>query len=172
MIEVEGKILNVIPEREIEKLESLGYRQTFDGTLVARFFQNGDKDSLRLRKEGDRWILNHKRRSDFGKGSGFKSMIETETEVSDPEAMETILLSVGFEKVRTVEKRRRTFTKDGIPGIVELDEYHGIPPLLEIEAESPEEVARIATILGFAKSDIVSDSVRDLEKRYGVEFGK
>ena len=99
-------------------------------------------------------------------------MIETETEVSDPEAMETILLSVGFEKVRTVEKRRRTFTKDGIPGIVELDEYHGIPPLLEIEAESPEEVARIATILGFAKSDIVSDSVRDLEKRYGVEFGK
>lgn len=171
MLEIEGKILNVSPETEIAKLESRGWSRTFDGTLVAKFFRNADKESLRLRKEGDRWILNHKRRSVSAEGTGFKAMVETETEVSDPMATETILRSVGFEMVRTVEKRRRTFVKEGISGVVEIDEYPGIPPLLEIEAESPENVAEIAASLGFSQDEIVEDSIRDLEKRYSIRLG-
>lgn len=99
-------------------------------------------------------------------------MTETETFVSDPDKMETIILSIGFEKVRTVSKRRRSFVLEGSEGKIEIDEYPGIPPLLEIEAESPEAVERIAESLGFEASMLVPDSVRDLEKRYGIQFGK
>ncbi len=97
-------------------------------------------------------------------------MTETETNVSDPEKTEDILLAIGFEKVRTVSKRRRSFVLEGSEGKIEIDEYPGIPPLLEIEAESPEAVERVAKTLGFAPSDLVADSVKDLEKRYGIEL--
>ena len=97
-------------------------------------------------------------------------MTETETFVSDPEKMETIILSIGFEKIRTVSKRRRSFVLEGSEGKIEIDEYPGIPPLLEIEAESPEAVERVAKTLGFAPSDLVADSVKDLEKRYGIQL--
>lgn len=99
-------------------------------------------------------------------------MTETETSVSDPDNAETILLSIGFEKVRTVSKRRRSFVLEGSEGKIEIDEYPGIPPLLEIEAESPEAVERVARSLGFDPSELVSDSVTGLEKRYGIQFGK
>lgn len=99
-------------------------------------------------------------------------MTETETFVSDPDKMETIVLSIGFEKVRTVSKRRRSFVLEDSEGKIEIDEYPGIPPLLEIEAESPEAVERVALSLGFDASELVPDSVRDLEKRYGIQFGK
>lgn len=97
-------------------------------------------------------------------------MTETETNVSDPEKTEDILLAIGFEKVRTVSKRRRSFVLEGSEGKIEIDEYPGIPPLLEIEAESPEAVERVAKTLGFAPSDLVADSVKDLEKRYGIQL--
>ena len=97
-------------------------------------------------------------------------MTETETNVSDPEKTEDILLAIGFEKIRTVSKRRRSFVLEGSEGKIEIDEYPGIPPLLEIEAESPEAVERVAKTLGFAPSDLVADSVKDLEKRYGIQL--
>lgn len=97
-------------------------------------------------------------------------MTETETNVSDPEKTEDILLAIGFEKIRTVSKRRRSFVLEGSEGKIEIDEYPGIPPLLEIEAESPEAVERIAVRLGFSPSDLVPDSVKDLEKRYGIQL--
>lgn len=97
-------------------------------------------------------------------------MTETETNVSDPEKTEDILLAIGFEKVRTVSKRRRSFVLEGSEGKIEIDEYPGIPPLLEIEAESPEAVERVAKTLGFSPSDLVADSVKDLEKRYGIQL--
>lgn len=99
-------------------------------------------------------------------------MTETETFVSDPDNMETILLSTSFEKVRTVSKRRRSFVLESSEGKIEIDEYPGIPPLLEIEAGSPEAVERIAKSLGFETSRLVADSVTGLEKRYGIKFGK
>lgn len=40
MNEVEGKILNVDAEAEIAKLLTLGYVQTGDETLVAKFYKN------------------------------------------------------------------------------------------------------------------------------------
>lgn len=40
MNEVEGKILNVDAEAEIGKLLALGYVQTADETLVAKFYKN------------------------------------------------------------------------------------------------------------------------------------
>lgn len=97
-------------------------------------------------------------------------MTETETNVSDPEKTEDILLAIGFEKIRTVSKRRRSFVLEGSEGKIEIDEYPGIPPLLEIEAESPEAVERVAKTLGFSPSDLVPDSVKDLEKRYGIQL--
>lgn len=171
MNEVEGKILDIDAEAEIAKLLALGYATAGDETLVAKFYKNPEEETLRLRSEHGGWVLNHKKRNGDS-GSRFKSMTETETFVSDPDATEAILLSIGFEKVRTVSKRRRSFVHAEREGKIEIDEYPDIPPLLEIEAESPEAVERIAGTLGFPKERLVADSIRDLEKRYGVQFGK
>lgn len=172
--EVEGKILDVNPEIEAEKLLSLGYEKTFDGELVAKFFKNDRGDTLRLRKEARGWMLNYKGKPTAEETDQVKSRPETEVLVSSAEGTQSILESVGFAKVRTVTKRRRTYVlfENGAKSAhVEIDEYPGIPPLLEIESDSIEKVLSVAESLGFPPERVVSDAVRDLEKRYGVRLG-
>lgn len=172
--EVEGKILEIDPSVEILKLQSLGFERVFSGELVAMFFKNGRGDVLRLRSEQSGWVLNHKGGPTAEETAQVKSRPETETVVESPENLEAILLAVGFEKLRTVRKTRTTFvrTQDGVKtGHVEIDEYPGIPPLLEIESDSREKVLAIAQTLGYAPGNVVSDTIRDLEKRYGFQFG-
>jgi adenylate cyclase class 2 len=170
MIEVEGKILDIDPEVEIAKLISLGYLQVSDEILVAKFFENTEGIRVRLRSEKGVWVLNSKTKI-HEDGASVKARIEHETVVSDPEAMAKILETAGFRLDRTVTKRRRSFHREGGTGHVEIDEYGNIPPLLEIEAGSPEEVLAIAAELGFPPERLTNDTTWTLEKRYGVRFG-
>lgn len=172
--EVEGKILGIDPEVEIRKLLSLGFEKSFDGELVAKFFKNDRGDTLRLRREARGWMLNYKGKPTAEETEQVKSRPETEVLVSSADGAQAILEAVGFEKVRTVTKRRRTFLlrEDGMTvSHVEIDEYPGIPPLLEIESDSIEKVLSVAESLGFPAERVVSDTVRDLEKRYGIRLG-
>jgi adenylate cyclase, class 2 len=62
---------------------------------------------LRLRSYAGRWILTHKRLPDSGPGEDrHKHRIETETEVSDGNALATVFLSIGLVAAFRYEKWR------------------------------------------------------------------
>ena len=58
---------------------------------------------LRLRKYGENWVLTHKTK---GSSGPHKSRLETETAVTDGEALNRILESLGFTPVFIYEKFR------------------------------------------------------------------
>jgi len=62
---------------------------------------------LRIRSYGKRWTLTHKRLPDVGPGEDrHKHRIETETEVSDGEALASVFLSLGLVPAFRYEKWR------------------------------------------------------------------
>ena len=62
---------------------------------------------LRLRRVGERAILTYKER--FPSSSSIKRQREDETQVDDPEALNAILVALGFTPALVYEKRRETW---------------------------------------------------------------
>lgn len=62
---------------------------------------------LRVRIIGERAILTYKLR--LAGTRGIKRQVEEETEVADPQAIQTIVKELGFSPVLIYEKRRRTW---------------------------------------------------------------
>lgn len=65
------------------------------------------RNVLRLRRLGNRAILTYKKR--LPTSSSIKHQREDETQVDDPEALNTILASLGFTPALVYEKRRETW---------------------------------------------------------------
>ena len=74
-------------------------------------------DLLRLRKYGNEWVLTHKSKGTVGR---HKTRTELETEITDGEKMNSILLALGFSPTFRYEKFRAEWS-DG-KGKVVLDE--------------------------------------------------
>ena len=66
------------------------------------------------------------------------------------------------------EKRRITYLIDGIE--VDIDFWPMIPPYMEIEAESKEEIDGIIEKLGLTDLDIVSCNTEDVYKKYDIDI--
>lgn len=165
MLELEAKIIDVDPAQVGAKLEKLGALKAWTRELETRFFKNADGSAgLRVRREGDAWVLNAKVRTDDGKGLA-KSAHEYETAVADPEALGKILGVAGFTEVKRLTKRRTRY--DLGDAHFEIDEYRGLPPLLEIEAPSQESLVAAAASLGYAESDLKAWNLTQLEAHYG-----
>lgn len=158
MREVEIKILE-IDRVEVEgKLIAAGARRIFDGQIHAVYLdfgsgsirQNGG--TFRLRREGDRTVLTFKRKVEDGDA---KVREETEVEVSDFQAMKSILGSIGLSAWLEMNKHRTTWQLGSTH--FELDKYHDayeyIPEFLEIESTDVAEAYRQAAMLGFGKED-------------------
>ncbi|PKL75803.1 MAG: hypothetical protein CVV27_13465, partial [Candidatus Melainabacteria bacterium HGW-Melainabacteria-1] len=97
----------------------------------------------------------------------YKTAEETETTVGDLEAMDAFLQKLGLTQVRLDEKLRETWT---LPGIhFELDEWAGLPPYLEIEAETEAEVARGLGLLGYTLADTTAQTLREVLAKYKIE---
>lgn len=70
-----------------------------------------EKAILRLRRVGDRAILTFKKR--YSTPSPIKRQLEEETEVADADAVERILVLLGFTPSLLYEKRRQTWIYGG-----------------------------------------------------------
>lgn len=95
------------------KLPSLGFKLVTPETLERNILfdtQDGELrrrgQLLRIRKYGDRWILTHKAPSENGSKSAHKIRLETETEISNGEAMATVLERLGYRRIFVYEKLR------------------------------------------------------------------
>lgn len=114
-IEVKFRVENI--QKLEESLRGLGFHvvtpRTFERNTL---YDTPDRrlrplqSILRIRKYGDRWVLTHKCLPPDNDPSGrHKRRIETETEVSDGEALGAIFVQLGFQPVFIYEKWRAEY---------------------------------------------------------------
>lgn len=171
MKEIEVKILEIDPAAIEQKLSQLGATQSFNGHMNALFFDYPDRritrsgSVLRLRQEGDSTRITHK----YPLASEVaKVMHETETTVGSLDAMRDILLATGLEVIKATYKHRTQY--DLPEGHVVIDDYledlSSIPPFLEIESPTLEQLHIVVAQLGFTPADTNRWSTYDLVRHY------
>lgn len=66
------------------------------------------------------------------------------------------------------ETKRVSFTLEGAQ--LEIDKWPLIPPYLEIEAATTEDVIRVAELLGYAESDLTGENTIKIYARHGFDL--
>jgi adenylate cyclase, class 2 len=167
MNEVEIKFLEVDKDAIIAQLEDLGAKRVFEGDIDARYFDTDSKKlkkqniTLRLRTRGDIIELTCKERNDTKE---IKSCKETEINVSDMDAMISILATLSLKEYRRITKHRISYLLDDIH--FELDTPKGLPTFLEIEADKKKTVQKGAKMLGLSLKDGKPWSTRQVIEYY------
>lgn len=157
--EIEAKFLDVSFDDVRKKLEELGAVCEQPMRLMRRvaiendFMRTGKDSFLRVRDEGHRVTMTYKQFDDLSV-NGAK---EIEVEVSDFEATVAILEQAGLPSHTSQETRRETW-RFGDAEIM-LDEWPWLKPYIEIEAETEEDLRKLAEKLGFDWQDAVFGDV-------------
>jgi adenylate cyclase class 2 len=120
---------------------------------------------LRIRRIGDKTILTYKQR--FRSNSPIKFQREDETEVSDADALTSIIIALGFMPSLIYEKKRQTWQMDGVEVVV--DE---LPFGLFMEIEGDEEaIIEAEKKLGIEKFETEHDTYPNLTRKLGKQSG-
>jgi adenylate cyclase class 2 len=166
--EYEAKVLEIDPVMTADLILTKGGREVSPPTMQRRYVYDitaGDESKwIRLRDTGSKTTLAVKEISH----DGIDGTYEVEIAVDSLDAANELLGFLGFHPKSYQENRRTSFVLDGAR--LEIDEWPRIPPYLEIEADSPEEVFRIAAILGYEESQLTSENTTKVYKRYGIEL--
>ena len=168
--EYEAKKLDVDPASTAELIISKGGRKVSGPTLQRRYVYDitpGDQSKwIRLRDTGTKTTLAVKEIAH----DGIDGTYEVEVTVDSLDATNELLGFLGFHPKSYQENRRTSFVLDGAE--LEIDEWPMIPPYLEIEGSSPEEVRRVAALLGFEESQLTSENTTKVYRRYGIELSE
>lgn len=168
-IEHEAKVLDIDLDETAALILAKGGERVGDTKLMRRYVYDitpGDMSKwIRLRDTGSETTLCVKEiRSDAIDGTH-----EVETVVGDFTATNELLALLGFTPKSYQENRRTSFTLDGAR--LELDEWPLIPPYLEIEGDTREDVVRVAGLLGYDESQLTGENTMKVYARYGIELG-
>jgi adenylate cyclase class 2 len=168
-IEIEAK-LKVDSLSEIEqKLTELGAEFLTEQIQMDYFFDDanttltaGDR-CLRLRRQliegSEKFILTYKGAKEE---SNYKKRREIEIEIADSESMQKLLLALGYERVLTIEKKRRLWQLGRCA--VALDRLSLLGDFVEIEGPDNEEIADAQQKLGLAELPHIEKSYAQLIK--------
>jgi adenylate cyclase class 2 len=167
-IEYEGKVLDIDSERVKARILSAGGRQIAGPQLMRRYVYDivpGDMTKwIRLRDTGTETTLCVKEiRSDSIDGT-----LEVETAVGDFTATNDMLRMLGFTPKSYQENRRTSFVLDDVQ--LELDEWPQIPPYMEIEGRTKEDVLRVAALLGYDEEQLTGENTMKVYARYGIDL--
>jgi adenylate cyclase, class 2 len=123
---------------------------------------------LRIRKYGERWVLTHKRLPDgHNSQERHKHRIETETEITDGEALGAVFEQLGYEPAFAYEKWRTEFAD--ATGHCVLDET---PIGVFAELEGPEDwIDTISARLGLDASALMTLSYGRLFEQWRQQTG-
>lgn len=172
-IEVKFRVENL--QKLEDKLRSLGFRivtpRTFERNTL---YDTPDRKLraqqaiLRIRKYGDRWVLTHKCLPPaHDPGARHKRRVETETEVTDGDALGAIFTQLGYGPVFVYEKWRTEYADAN--GHCVLDET---PIGVFAELEGPEEwIDRTSARLGLDPSSLMTMSYGRLFDDWRRETG-
>ena len=167
LIEHEIKILAVDVEESKEKLTALG--AVFQWTKeFRRYVYDAQPASyerrLRLRTDGTKTQLTFKHIVDETSIDGVQ---EREVQVDDFDMMNLLLYQLGYVAKAYQENRRHSFLLNDCE--VEIDEWPGIPPYIEIEWPSIEKVTETVALIGYADHEKTSDNTTKIYRRYGID---
>lgn len=167
-IEYEAKVLDIDPVATAEAIIAMGGRRAADTVLLRRYVYDvvvGDaRKWIRLRDKGSGSTLTFKEiRHD-----GIDGTDEVEIDVSSFETTNDLLGKLGFIARSYQENRRTSYELDGAQ--LEIDEWPLIPAYLEIEAQSREEVVRIAALLGYTEADLTGENTVKVYARHGIDL--
>lgn len=99
-------------------------------------------------------------------GSGIQQMLETEMNVPSLEEGNNMLEQLGFYFKSYQEKRRITYKINDFE--IDIDMWPLIPPYIEIEGNSKEEIVYRLNILGYNIEDTVSCTADDIYVKNGI----
>ena len=167
-VEYEAKVLGIDPEATAEAIIASGGRRRAATALLRRYVYDiapGDNS---------RWI--RLRDSDSGSSvtvkeirhDGTDGTDEVEVGVSSFETAAELLDRLGFTARSYQENRRTSFELEG--ALLEIDEWPLIPPYLEIEAHSREEVVRVAALLGYGEEELTGENTVKIYARHGIDL--
>lgn len=167
-IEHEAKILDIDPDAITRRILDAGGTRTSGTRLMRRYVYDivpGDMSRwIRLRDTGSEATLCVKEIRDDTIGGTH----EVETPVGDFAAAHEILAALGYKPKSYQENRRTSFTLGDVQ--VELDEWPGIPPYLEIEGTSKDAVAAAAALLGYSEDQLTGENTIKVYARYGISL--
>jgi adenylate cyclase, class 2 len=166
-IEHEAKILDIDPETVAHLILEKGGRRLGD-KFMRRYVYDitpGDESKwIRLRDTGSEVTLAVKHiTSDAIDGTH-----EVEVTVDDFESTGELLAMMGFTPKSYQENKRTSFVLDGVE--LEIDQWPLIPPYLEIEGKSREDVVRTAALLGYSEDQLTGENTMKVYRRYGIEL--
>lgn len=166
-IEHEAKVLDIDPDFTQQLILDMGGKLVGE-KLMRRYVYDitpGDQSKwLRLRDTGSEVTLTVKEiTSDAIDGTH-----ETEVVVSDFDTTNQLLAALGYVPKSYQENKRTSFLLDGVE--VEIDSWPRIPPYMEIEGKSREDVIRVAAVLGYSEDQLTGENTTKVYARYGIEL--
>ncbi|WP_330252749.1 CYTH domain-containing protein [Nocardia sp. NBC_00565] len=166
-IEHEAKILDIDPDTIEQPILDKGGRklgERFMRRYVYDITPGVDGKWIRLRDNGNGTTLAVKEiTSDAIDGTH-----ETEVGVDDFAATNALLGMLGFTAKSYQETKRVSFELDRAQ--IEVDTWPQIPPYVEIEAASKNEVIRVAELLGYTESDLTGENTIKIYARHGIDL--
>ena len=167
-IEYEAKVLDIDPEAVTARILAAGGEQVPETKLMRRHVYDivpGDMSKwIRLRDTGTETTLCVKEIRD----DGLDGTLEVETAVGDFAAANELLGMLGLKPKSCQENRRTSFAIGTVQ--FELDEWPWIPPYLEIEGQSKDDVLRVAKLLGYAEEQLTGENTIKVYARHGIDL--
>jgi adenylate cyclase class 2 len=172
-IEFETQVLDIDPEEITKKLRELGAEEK-DEVFSKRWVFDiaclnstnpGTGEWIRLRQAGDKTAITYKNK----KGTGIDETEEIEVAVDDFEKTATILGKLGcFTGKYYQENKRKQFILEGLE--FDIDYWANIPPFLEIEGASKEEVENGLKMLGLENRENGHFGLINIYLKYGINL--
>ena len=177
MLEKEIKILDIDIEVVQKQLLDFGAEKTFEGFIHDVYYDfPGDtmEDNKRLFRVRQKWethLYTIKRKRVTAKEwweKGVKIADEWERDITDVESFRKVLEKYGMKKTREKKKHRVSYRLDNQE--FDIDQYDGIPTLLEIEAHSSEEIQESIKKLWLEGHVAKTFGSRWLYKHYWLDY--
>ena len=159
MEEIEVKFLNIDKAAMEAKLGAIGAEKAGEYFYRRQVFDYPDlrldqaRAWVRIRDEGERITMGFKQRlgRDEGLGGNDAGMREIEFVIGDFQKGAEFLYQLGLANKFYQENRRTRYLKDGIE--FDIDEWPLLPPYLEIEAKTWDDIDRAIVWLGLKRED-------------------
>lgn len=168
--EIEVRFLEINKPFLVKKLADLGAEDYGEDMLEEIIFYDKErtwKDKfVRIRKSKNDIILTYKHHQSETIGGAE----EIEFGVTDFNKAELFLEKVGLEAYRHQQKKRHSFSLDGV--IVDIDTWPKIPTYVELEGFSESAIKEVARKLELDWKDVIFENARTvIEQRYNIPVG-
>ncbi len=168
--EIEERVLEIDVDKIIERLEKVGAAkigQWHQKRYVYDFNPKRKSEWIRLRDTGDEITLTYKNIEN----NNIDGTKELEIEVSNFEETNQLLNILGYNPKAYQENKRIRYMLNNVE--IDIDSWPLIPPFLELEGNSIEEIKIVEQVLELNAEKITTLNCQDIYKeKYGVDIEK